>query len=420
MAQPRQDKIITAIDIGSWKVSALIARMADNGELTILGTGQRESRGVRRGFIADMERTELAVRETVEQAERVAGINIENVWVSFSGGSLVSDIVTVERDLNGYRIEQGDIDELLQVGKESIDPDGRVVLHAQPTCFTINGTEGVKRPLGMHADRLGVDIHVVLADGAPIANMELCVRNAYLNVNGIVAAPVATSMACLTDEERDLGVALIEMGAGVTNVSVYAGGMLVGLHSIPIGAADITDDIASAFGIRRSQAERVKCFYGSAMQSRRDFREMIEIVPNVAEGERSDGGRITRAALVTVICDRLNQLMGQVNDVLKSMGFATPVGRQVVLTGGGAEMKGMADYAQGALGRAVRIGRPRGLAALPDAHAGPAFSTLAGLALYGHVNPLDLRSMSQARAPVDRNAPHAWWQRLVRAVKTNY
>ncbi|MEO8722881.1 MAG: cell division protein FtsA [Sphingobium sp.] len=420
MMQPKQDKIVTAIDIGSWKVSVLIARMADNGELTILGTGQRESRGVRRGFIADMERTELAVRETVEQAERVAGINIENVWVSFSGGSLVSDIVTVERDLNGYRIEQGDIDELLQVGRESIDPHGRVVLHAQPTCFTINGTEGVKRPLGMHADRLGVDIHVVLADGAPIANMELCVRNAYLNVNGIVAAPVATSMACLTDEERDLGVALIEMGAGVTNVSVYAGGMLVGLHSIAIGASDITDDIASAFGIRRSQAERVKCFYGSAMQSRRDFREMIEIVPNVAEGERSDGGRITRAALVTVICDRLNQLMGQVNDVLKLMGFATPVGRQVVLTGGGAEMKGMADYAQGALGRAVRIGRPRGLAALPDAHAGPAFSTLAGLALYGHANPLDLRSMSQARAPVDRNAPHAWWQRLVRVVKTNY
>lgn len=420
MAQPRTDKIVTAIDIGSWKVSALIARVSDTGELTILGTGQRESRGVRRGFIADMERTEMAVRETMEQAERVAGINIENVWVSFSGGSLVSDIVTVERDLNGYRIEQGDIDELLQIGRESIDPDGRVVLHAQPTCFTINGTEGVKRPLGMHADRLGVDIHVVLADGAPIANMELCVRNAYLNVNGVVAAPVATGMACLSDEERDLGVALIEMGAGVTNVSVYAGGMLVGLHSIPIGATDITDDIASAFGIRRSQAERVKCFYGSAMQSRRDFREMIEIVPNVAEGERSDGGRITRAALVAVITERLNQLMAQVNDVLKTMGFSTPVGRQVVLTGGGAEMKGMADYAQGALGRAVRIGRPRGLAALPDAHAGPAFSTLAGLALYAHANPLDLRSMPTEVQQVNRMAPLAWWQRLVRAVKANY
>ena len=420
MAQPKGDKLITAIDIGSWKVSALIAGLSATGELTILGTGQRESRGVRRGFIADMERTELAVRETVEQAERVAGTNIEDVWVSFSGGSLVSDIVTVERDLDCSRVEQADIDELLSVGRDSIDPDGRVVLHAQPTWFTINGTEGVKRPLGMHADRLGVDIHVVLADGAPLANMDQCVRNAYLNVNGIVAAPVATAMACLTEEERDLGVALIELGAGVTNVSVYAGGMLVGMHSIPMGAADITDDIASAFGIRRSQAERVKCFYGSAMQSRRDFREMIEIVPNVAEGERSDGGRITRAALVSVICERLNQIMSQVNEALGKMGFSTPAGRQVVLTGGGAEMKGIADYAQSALGRTVRVGRPRGLAALPEAHSGPAFSTLVGLALYGHTNPLDLRSLPASDQSVHRIAPLAWWQRMVRAVKTNY
>lgn len=420
MAAPKPAKLVTALDIGSWKISAMIAGVGETGELTVLGTGQRESRGVRRGFIADMERTELAIRETVEQAERVAGTNIEDVWVSFSGGSLVSDIVSVERDLNGLRVEQTDIDELLAIGGESIDPDGRVVLHAQPTCFTINGTDGVKRPLGMHADRLGVDIHVVLADGAPLANLELCVRNAYLNVNAIVAAPLATATASLSDEERELGVALIELGAGVTHVSVHAGGMLLGMHSIPMGMADITDDIASAFGIRRSQAERVKCFYGSAMQSRRDFREMIEIVPNVAEGERSDGGRITRAALVSVICERLNQIMAQVNESLGTMGFNTPVGRQVVLTGGGAEMKGIADYAQGALGRTVRIGRPRGLAALPEAHGGPAFSTLAGLALHGHANPLDLRAFAAPDQSVHRIAPLAWWQRMVRAVKTHY
>ncbi|WP_336959252.1 cell division protein FtsA [Sphingobium aquiterrae] len=420
MAQPKVEKIITAIDIGSWKVSALIAGRTDTGELAILGTGQRESRGVRRGYIADMERTEMAVRETVEQAERVAGINIEDVWVSFSGGSLVSDVVTVEREMSGYRVEQADIDELLQTGRQSIDPDGRVVLHAQPTCFTLNGSQGVQRPVGMHADQLGVDIHVVLADGAPLANLEMCVRGAYLNVNGIVAAPVATGLACLSDEERDLGVALVELGAGVTNVSLYYGGMLVGLHSIPIGAADITDDIASAFGIRRSQAERMKCFYGSAMQSRRDFREMIEIAPISSDGESADAGRITRAALVGVICERLNQLMVEVNASLAAMGFNSPVGRQVVLTGGGAELKGIADYTQGALGRAVRIGRPRGLAALPEAHSGPAFATLAGLTLYGASNPVDLRTMAPAAQTVHRVGAGQWWQRVWGALKANY
>ncbi|WP_070155349.1 cell division protein FtsA [Sphingobium phenoxybenzoativorans] len=420
MPPPKVEKVITAVDIGSWKVSALIAGKTDTGELVILGTGQRESRGVRRGFIVDMERTEMAVRETVEQAERVAGMNIEDVWVSFSGGSLVSDVVTVERELGGIRVEQGDIDDLLHTGRQSIDPDGRVVLHAQPTCFSVNGSDGVKRPLGMHADRLGVDIHVVLADGAPLANLEMCVRGAYLDVNAIVAAPIATGFACLSEEERDLGVALVEIGAGVTNISLYAGGMLVGLHSIPIGAADITDDIASAFGIRRSQAERMKCFYGSAMQSRRDFRDMIEIAPVASDGESSDSGRITRAALVGVICERLNQLMAEVNASLKGMGFHSPVGRQVVLTGGGAEMKGIADYAQTALGRAVRIGRPRGLAALPEAHSGPAFTTLVGLALYGASNPVDLRSMAPAAQTVHRLGVPLWWQRMLRALKANY
>lgn len=187
---------------------------------------------------------------------------------------------------------------LLTTGQQGIDPDGRVVLHAQPTCFTINGRVPVKKPLGMHADLLGVDIHVVLADGAPLANLDLCVRGAYLNVNSIVAAPIATGLACLSEEERDLGVALVEIGAGVTNVSLYAGGMLVGLHSIPIGAADITDDIASAFGIRRSQAERIKCFYGSAMQNPRDFREMIEIAAPHGESAAAGqaAGRMRRVA----------------------------------------------------------------------------------------------------------------------------
>lgn len=420
MAPPKTRQLITVIDIGSWKISALIAAVNDAGELEVLGTGQRESRGVRRGFIADMERTELAIRETVEQAERVAGSNIEDVWVGFSGGNLVSDVVSVERPLGGYRVEKRDVEDLLELARESIDPAGRVVLHAQPACYTINGHEGVRDPVGMHADRLGVDIPVVLADGAPLANMERCVRGAYLDVDAIVAAPLATGMACLTEEERDLGVALVELGAGVTNVSVYIGGMLVGMHSIAMGASDITDDIASAFGIRRSQAERVKCFYGSAMQNPRDFREMIEIVPNVAEGERSDGGKITRAALVSVICERLSQILQQVNVALVRLGFSSPAGRQVVLTGGGAEMKGIADYAQGALGRTVRIGRPRGLVALPEAHSGAAFATLVGLVLYGYLNPLDLKPKGPSKGPSDERAPLAWWRKLVTAVRTGY
>ncbi|MBN8831920.1 MAG: cell division protein FtsA [Sphingomonadales bacterium] len=420
MATPRNDGLITAIDIGTWKVSALIAQKQENGTLAVLGTGQRESRGVRRGFVIDMERTELAVRETVEQAEKVAGTNIEKVILSFSGGSIESKVEPVEMTVGGRRIEQPDIDALYDRARERIDPEGRVILQAQPTLYTIDGMRGVARPLGLHADQLGVDIHVVLADGAPLRNLETSVRGAYLDVQAIVAAPVATAAACLSDEERDLGVALVELGAGVTNVSLHIGGMLVGLRSIPIGAADITDDIASAFGIRRSQAERMKCFYGSAMQSRRDFREIIEIAPAASSAEQADTRRVTRAELVGVICERLGRLMTEVNKALDEMGFHSPVGRQVVLTGGGAELKGIADYAQTALGRAVRIGRAKLLDALPEAHRGPAFTTLTGLALHASREHADLMHRPLAEQRVHRTRSAAVLQRLISAVRAGY
>lgn len=420
MAKTAPEGLITALDIGSSKVSALIAQRAEGGELVVLGTGQRESRGVKRGYVADMAATEAAVREAVEQAERIAGLNIENVWVSFSAGGLVSDVASVEVELGGHRVEQSDIDQLLAAGRESIDPQGRMVLHAQPTLYTLDGLTGVKKPLGLHADRLGVDIHVVAADGSPVRNLDLCVRSAHLEVKSIIASPVATGMACLSDEERELGVALVEMGAGITNVSLFAGGMLVGLSSIPFGAADITDDIASTFGTRRAQAERMKCFYGSANTSPRDNHDMIDVAPISAEDEVAEGNRITRAQLIAVIRQRLDHLMGEVQRALKELGFDGPVGRQVVLTGGGAELKGIADYAQAALGRSVRVGRPRGLTALPEAHSGPAFATLAGLAHYGASDPIDLRAVPSAMQIVHRPTAYGMVQRLFRAFRANY
>lgn len=420
MAQALAGRIITALDIGSWKVSALIAERTTEGALNVLGTGQRESRGVKRGYIADMAATEQAVREAVEQAERIAGTNIDDVWVSFSAGGLISDIASVEVELGGHRIEQEDIDDLLAAGRSSIDPEGRMVLHAQPTLYTLDGLTGVKKPLGLHADRLGVDIHVVAADGSPIRNLDLCVRSAHLEVRSIVASPVAAGMACLSEEERELGVALVEIGAGVTNVSLFAGGLLVGLKSLATGAADITDDIATAFGTRRNHAERVKCFYGSATTSPRDNHDMIEIAPISAEEEGSEPARVTRAQLIAVIRERLQISTNEIAAALKELGFTGPVGRQVVLTGGGAELKGMADYMQGALGRAVRVGRPRGLAGLPDAHSGPGFATLAGLAAYAASDPVDVRAIAPSGIAVQNVRQSGWLHRLVGAVRSAY
>ncbi len=416
----RVEKIFTSLDIGSSKISAMIAGRMDNGELTVLGTGQRASKGVKRGYIADTETTEMDVRDAVEQAERIAGTNIDDVWVSFSAGGLQSLLTSVETELGGHRIEQEDIDLLLDAGRNSIDPRGKMVLHAQPALYTLDGLNGVKKPKGLHADRLGVDIHVILAEASPVRNIEMSVRGAHLNVKSIVASPIAAGTACLSREERELGVALVEMGAEVTNVSLFAGGMLVGLTTLPYGAADITDDIASSFGLRRAQAERIKCFYGSATTSPRDNHDVINLDLDKTADVTEEEGRITRAQLIAVIRQRLDHLIGEIGRSLKELGFTGPVGRQVVLTGGGAELKGIADYAQSALGRTVRIGRPTGLNALPEAHSGPAFAGLAGLALYASQDPVDLRSMSRSYQNVQKYGGSAVIGRLMSAIRGNF
>jgi len=292
------------------------------------------------------------------------------------------------------------------------------VLHAHPALYTIDRAQGVQQPIGLFAHRLGVDIHVIAADPAPLRNVDYVIRSAHLGVKAIVASPVAAALACLSDEERELGVALVELGAEITNVSVHFGGMLAGLRSIPLGARDITDDIACAFGVQRRDAERLKCFYGSAMTSPRDNHEMIEATQMGTESG-AEPTRITRAQLMMVIRQRVEELTNEIEAALKALGFTGPVGRQVVLTGGGAELKNIADYMQGVLGRAVRVGRPRTLMGLPDAHSGPAFSTLVGLALLAGSGSEDIRDIG-ITSVIDRKQRRGVMARLIDAMKGGF
>ena len=397
-SQPRITRVFGAVNIGSFRISAMIAGLTESGEMIVLGSGHRAAQGIKRGYITDMAAATYAVRDAIERAEKLAGTSVASVWIGCSGAGLTSRITPVEIEIGGRRIEEEDIEHLLVSAQSSIEPDGRMVLHAQPACYFLDGAEGIANPRGLHAERLGVDVHVMLADGAPMRNLTEAVQNAHLEVEGVVASPLATGYACLTAEERDLGVALVEFGAQVTNVSVHMGGMLVGLVAIPRGSADITDAIAGAFGIRRFQAERLKCVYGSAIASPADHREMIPVngpgedrAGPVARGA-DENNRIPRAELISVVTGELDQLVSDVGRALEAMGYSGRQGRQVVLTGGGAELAGLADYAQAALGKPVRIGRPPQLKGLPDPHGVPGFATLAGLILYAAEDPIDIRS----------------------------
>jgi cell division protein FtsA len=424
-----------AVNIGSFRISAMIMGETEAGELQVLGSGHRASAGVKRGYVTDMEAASFAIRDAVERAEKSAGTNVRSVWIACAGAGLASNVVSVDIEIGGRRIEDEDIESLLIQAQDMIQPDGRTVLHAQPAHYTLDGAHGVANPRGLHAERLGVDIHVMLADGAPVRNLTEAVQNAHLSVDGVVAAPLAAGHACLTVEERELGVALVEIGADVTNVAVFAGGMLLGLKAVPMGSADITDAIASGFGIRRSQAERLKCVAGSAIASPADHRELIPVNgPNDAPDGAATGplargaddkNRIVRAELVGVVTQQLSVLTGEIGKALKEMGFSGARAGQVVLTGGGAELAGMADFMQGALGQPVRLGRPPQLPGMPEAHHAPGFATLAGLCLYAAEDPVDIRAVGGGRAATYRGvARQSGWiapvMRLFRALRENF
>ncbi len=433
-AKARLVRTFGAVNIGSFRISAMIMGETETGELLVLGSGHRASAGVKRGYITEMKAATHAIGDAVERAEQNAQTAVTSVWVACSGAGLESYVFPTDIEIGGRRIEEEDIEHLLAQARSGVRPDGREVLHAQPALYTLDGAHGVVDPRGLHAERLGVHVHVTLAEGAPLRNLKEAVNNAHLKVDGVVAAPLASAYACLSEEERDLGVALVEIGSDVTNVSVFAAGMLVGLRSIDMGSGSITDAIASSFGIKRMQAERLKCVAGSAISSLHDHREMIPVNgPNdgmdghppgpMARGA-DEKNRISRADLIAVVNQRLSQLTQAIAAALKAEGFTGPGAGQVVLTGGGSELAGLAEFMQSALGMPVRIGRTPSLKGLPEAHSTPGFATLAGLCLYAAESPPDIQALKtrfqDMRSPAGRLSLWAAATRLWRASRDTF
>lgn len=389
LSRGQPERTVAVLDVGTSKVSALIALIGGDGAPRVIGSGQKPCLGLKRGTVTDVDKAEMAIRGAIDQAERAAGTQIESVLTSFAAGNLASSMASAEIDISGASITPTDMVTLRQAGRAAIDPKNRTVVHALPALYTMDGLPGVESPLGMHADRLGIDIHVVTADTPAIMNFTRAVAQSHLGISGLVASPLAASMAVLDEEERDIGVALIDIGAGMTSIAVHRFGIAVGVATVPMGSADITDDIAAAFATRRSIAERLKTFDGAAVATTRDQTDPV-IIPPANEDSGAEPVKIARAQLVGVIRTRLDMLFGEIARALSALGFVGPQARRIVLTGGGSDLRSIADFAGTYLGCNVRIGRPRGLNGLPAAQEGPAFATLAGLVLFSAGDPGDV------------------------------
>ncbi len=397
--------IVTVLDIGSSKICCIIAKLKPCEEsqrlpgrthrMRIIGIGHQRSRGVKSGVVVDLDRAEQAIRLAVDAAERMAGLTIESLIVNLSAGRLRSETFSARINLGGHEVDQSDIRRVLAAGARQALSGDRQVVHSLPVAFSLDDERGVRDPRGMIGDVLGVDMHVLSGVAAPLRNLELAVNRCHLSVERMVATPYASGLSALVDDEAEMGAACIDMGGGTTTLAVFSEGKFVHADAIAIGGNHVTLDLAKGLSTRLDDAERLKVMHGSALPASNDDRDIITVQP-ISGDETEAPLQVPRAAMTRVIRARIDETLEMIRDRLNQSGYGNNVGKRVVLTGGASQLVGLPEAARRILGRSVRIGRPLGVAGLPEAAKGPAFAAVVGLMIYPQVAGLEGRFSARA------------------------
>jgi len=368
--------LIAAIDIGTTKTCCFIARA--DALPRVVGIGHQIARGLRGGAIVDLETASHSVSSAVHAAEQMAGVTIDRAVVNLSGGYAASRIVKAEIAVGPGEITDGQMRQVLERGyRMRGSPDGQVI-HSIPVGFSIDDSRGIVDPRGMVGERLGVNMHIVTAAAGGVRNHTAAVGRAHLEVEALVVSPYAAGLACLVEDEMDLGVTVIDMGGGTTTIGVFFGGNLVFADAVPVGGMHVTNDIARGLATPLAHAERMKALFGSAIASTLDERETIA-VPPIGEEEDGHVNHVPKSLLVSIIAPRIEETFELVRNRLEASGSDKIAGRRVVLTGGACQLHGVRELAGLILDKQVRIGRPMRIDGLAEATHGPAFSTAAGL-----------------------------------------
>lgn len=377
----KKSGLIAALDIGSSKVSCAIAEIQGNGDFEIIGFSSQLSGGIKAGVVIDMEEAITAIVNAVHAAEKMAGITVKDIIVSINGTHLKSAKFTVEMDVSGHPIDEADTRRVLTQAKAYQTNSDLQLLHMVPTGYILDGVKGIKDPRGMHGEQLRVSIYGLFSKAGPLQNLSSCVVRSHLQVSSLVAAPYASGLSCLVEDEMDLGSLVIDMGGSTTSFSIFYDGQLRYADCIPIGGNAITMDIASGFSTTLSNAERLKNLFGSAMSSVSDDREMIT-VPLVGENRGESINQMPRSSLVAIIKPRVEEIFELVHKRLTKLELNYYTGGRVILTGGASQLTGVKEAASLVLGKNVRLGKPLNLKA-SEVSQDPSFACCAGLLSYG-------------------------------------
>jgi cell division protein FtsA len=383
--------LVASLDIGTSKIACLIARLkpcapsdALRGRthaVELIGYSHIQSRGVKAGAVVDMTECEQAVRHAVAVAERMAKVRVESVLLSVSAGRLQGQLIEAASDIRGGSVAPDDVTRITSTGMRHATAAGRTVLHALPVGYALDGVKGIRDPRGMVARQFGVDMNVVTADATVAKNLMLAVERCHLNVEAMVASPYASGLSVLTDDELDLGAAVVEMGAGTTTMSIYSGGRFVHASGFAVGGQHVTMDLARGLGACIADAERIKTLYGTVLTGGSDARELMS-VPTAGEDEQDFPQVVSRATIANIIRQRVEEIFEMVRDRLKDSPFAAEPRARVILSGGASQLTGVPELATRILGRSVRVGRPLGFGRLPNEAKGASFAVPSGLLVY--------------------------------------
>ncbi len=378
------DRLVAGLDIGSAKTTAIIAEVAGelprNPRLRVLGVGQARTTGLRRGVVADIEETTRSIRKSLEDAERMAGAHVTEVYAGIAGAHVQAMTSTGVVAVNGDEITRADVDRANDVARAQAIPTDRELLHAIPQEYTVDRNRGIRDPVGMIGTRLETEMYLVTIGGSPAVNLRKAVERAGYRVRELVLEPLASALSVLTEDEKELGVALVELGAGTTDLAIFHEGKIRQLASVNFGGNSVTNDIVLGLKVTPDDADRLKERYGCAYEPLADPDLAIPLPGTAAQGERV----IDHPSLAHIIHQRMDEVFELVQREITEAGYARRLSAGVVLTGGAAGMRGMRELATDVFGIGVRIGSPAdNIGGLSDSVEAPRFATVVGLAQYG-------------------------------------
>ncbi len=421
--------IVSVLDVGSSKVCCMIAQLRPkegsailpgrSHSIEILGFGYQRSRGIKSGVVVDMDEAEKSLRLAVDSAERSAGLTVDSLILAVSAGRIGSDTFSSSITLGGREVERGDVKAVLAAGHEHAEQEGRSTLHALPIGYTLDSEHGIQDPVSMVGQELGVDMHVVSADQAPLLNLENCINRSHLPVAGMVAAPYASGLAALVDDEARMGCACVDMGGGTTSVSIFMNGRLVFADAVAVGGNHVTMDLARVLSTPVADAERLKVLHGKASNAQMDDGEMVS-VPPIGDDPHAMPYQVSVSQVAQIIRPRIEETFEFVRERINRSGFAGAVGKRIVLTGGASQLPGVSEIAARVLDANIRLGRPMGVSGLPKTAKGPAFSAAVGLLIYPQIAGIEYVERSSGVSNLFLNAGGGTFARMGRWLKESF